>query len=129
MSEAPKALPEWRIDDVSQASMALWCELLRDDNPIHLDPAAADALGFGPHTVNPGPANLAYVINMLMTARPDAEIAEIEARFLGNVRSGDAVLAQGTVEAGDPARCKAELVLPDGTPLLAAEVQLRPREG
>ena len=100
--------------------------MLRDDNPIHLDPAAAEALGFGQRTVNPGPANLAYVINMLMAADPDAEIAEVEARFLGNVLAGDAVLAQGTLDGDDPTRCEAMLTsVAEGTPLLAATIRLR----
>jgi acyl dehydratase len=75
--------------------MALWCEAMRDDNPIHVSAAAAEALGFGPRTVNPGPINLAYVLNMALEARPGSEVRAVEAAFLGNVLAGDAVVVRG----------------------------------
>ena len=43
-------LSGWKLADVSGEAMREWCELLRDDNAIHLDPQAAAALGFGPRT-------------------------------------------------------------------------------
>lgn len=114
---------DWMLAGVPAEAMADWCEMLRDDNPIHLDPAAAEALGFGPRTVNPGPANLAYIFNMLMAAHPEAEVAEVEARFLGNVLAGDDVRAEGECVEG---LCRARLVtLPDETPAVVAEVRLR----
>ncbi|MCU4652115.1 MaoC/PaaZ C-terminal domain-containing protein [Roseibacterium sp. SDUM158016] len=86
----------WSLDDVPADAMAEWCAALNDDNAIHLDRAAAEANGFGPRRVNPGPANLAYLLNALMAAGRGNEIVEIEARFLGNVLEGDRVLVAGT---------------------------------
>jgi len=68
--------------------------VLRDPNPIHLDPQAVKAKGLGDRVINQGPANLAYVIAMLQTAFPQARICSLDVRYLDNVFAGD------TVEAG-----------------------------
>lgn len=81
--------------------MAEWCALLRDDNAIHLSRAAAAAAGFGPRRVNPGPANLAWLISARLCADPGAEFSRIAAQFHGNVFEDDIVA-----------------VSPDGTALL-----------
>lgn len=96
------ALPLWRLAAVAAEPMQSWVEMLRDANPIHVDPAAAEALGFGPHTVNPGPANLAYAINLVMAARPGSYPREIRAHFLGNILSGDAVEVGGVAVTDTP---------------------------
>lgn len=105
-------LPLWRLDAVRQDSMALWVALLRDANPIHVDPLAAEALGFGRHTVNPGPANLAYAINMLMAALPGTHPREIRAHFGANILSSDAVEVTGQANPDDPERYRATVRVP-----------------
>lgn len=105
-------LPAWRLDTVPQDAMALWVALLRDTNPIHVDPAAAEALGYGRKTVNPGPVNLAYAINMLMAARPGTHPAAIHARFGANILAGDDVEVTGTVDPQDPRRYHAVVRVP-----------------
>jgi acyl dehydratase len=117
------ALPPIRIDEVQAAPMVEWVRAMNDDNPIHVDPAVAHALGFGPRTVNPGPMNLAYAMNLLLAATPDRPIAAIEARFLGNVLSGDAVRAEGTLE-GDAATLRL-VRAKDGAVLVDAVARLR----
>lgn len=117
-------MSDWRLDHVPAGPMPLWCEALGDDNAIHLDPAAAEALGFGPRTVNPGPTNLAYLLNMALEARPGAQVRSVEAAFLGNVLAGDAVIAQGV---WDGATCDARLDVPetDGErPVLMARIEM-----
>jgi acyl dehydratase len=94
MSEA-RSLPSWRLH-VGASEMLAWVAALRDDNPIHRDPAAADALGFGHRTVNPGPMNLAYVFNMVAAAMPNDHPAHASARFLGNIFSDDEVEVIGS---------------------------------
>ena len=79
----------FRSGPVSGPDMAEWCAMLHDDNAIHLRREAAEAAGFGPRRVNPGPANLAYVISAAMHARPGVEFAEITAFFAGNVFEDD----------------------------------------
>lgn len=94
-------LPPFVIDTVSPEGMREWAQFLDDPNPIHIDPAAVRALGLGDRVINQGPANLAYVMNMLATALPGFAIARIDARFLQNVFGGDRVTAGGTVTAVD----------------------------
>ena len=92
-------LPSWRIESVSPDHMRRLAETLRDPNPIHLDPAAVAKLGLGNRVINQGPANLAYIINMLHAAFPDATLLQLDARFMSNVFGGDAVEAGGRVTA------------------------------
>jgi acyl dehydratase len=72
-------------------AMKFWCEIMRDDNAIHTDPEAAARAGFGPRRVNPGPANLAALLNGWLAAFPGQDPERIEAAFLGNVFEGDAL--------------------------------------
>lgn len=80
------------FNQISGPDMAEWCEYLADDNAIHLSKDVAERAGFGPHRVNPGPANLAYILSCL-SPEAEAGVAEIDARFLGNVLEGDTVHA------------------------------------
>lgn len=87
------------FDAISGPEMAEWCELMADDNAIHLTQAAAEAAGFGPRRVNPGPANLAYLLSCL-PSRAEEGLSEIDVHYTGNVFEGDNLHA--TVE-GDRA--------------------------
>ena len=71
--------------------MKLLALLLRDPNPIHLDPDAAAALGFGRACVNQGPANLAYALSHLVGSRPGERLVAFDARFHATVLAGDVV--------------------------------------
>ena len=57
------------VDGVSAEKMKLMAALLHDPNPIHLDPEAVRGLGMGDRVVNQGPANQAYLVNMLLALR------------------------------------------------------------
>lgn len=85
---------EKRFGPVSGPDMADWCELLNDDNQIHLTREAAAAAGFGPNRVNPGPANLAYLISAFMLEDPDATLNGGDVRFVGNVFEDDHLIAR-----------------------------------
>ncbi len=127
MSDEPTGeVSGWTLDSVPAEAMRTWCEALRDDNAIHLDPAAAEALGFGPRTVNPGPTNLAYLMNMVMEARPGQPIRSVEAAMLGNVLAGDSLVARGTWTLDDdPDCCDARLTAhPDARPVVAAHIRV-----
>ncbi|RVQ64852.1 hypothetical protein EKN06_14745 [Croceicoccus ponticola] len=121
---------EMTIRDIDTQAMREWCEILRDDNPIHLDPAKAEALGFGSRTVNPGPANLAYLLTLIENAAPGMTPISLEAAFLGNVMSGDVAVATGQIDDG---KARMELrVTSDGAAertVLMAEVRLKPIDG
>ncbi|MDX6627390.1 MAG: hypothetical protein QOE56_2379 [Solirubrobacterales bacterium] len=73
--------------------------VLADPNPIHLDRDAVQRLGMGDKLVNQGPANYAYVLDMLREAVPGAELRETQFRLLANVFEGGCVRAGGTVVA------------------------------
>jgi 3-hydroxybutyryl-CoA dehydratase len=122
------ALPAWRIDSISPENMRRLAETLRDPNPIHLDPAAVAKLGLGDRVINQGPANLAYIINMLHTAFPGAQLLQLDARFLANVFGGDAVEAGGRVTAiadgGTRISCDTWLNVDGRGPAVTAQAQL-----
>jgi len=77
--------------------MKLLALLLRDPNPIHLDPDAAAAVGLGHACVNQGPANLAYALTHVTAQHPGATLTAFDARFRATVVAGDVV----TPVAGD----------------------------
>jgi acyl dehydratase len=92
------SLKPFRIASVSPEGMKAWAKFLHDPNPIHLDPAVVKAKGLGDRVINQGPANLAYLINMLQSAIPDGRIESLEVRYVDNVFGGEAVEAGGTVK-------------------------------
>lgn len=92
------ALKPFRIASVSLDGMKAWAKFLHDPNPIHLDPAVVKAKGLGDRVINQGPANLAYLINMLQAAIPNGFIESLEVRYVDNVFGGEAVEAGGTVK-------------------------------
>lgn len=78
--------------------MKVLAVLLDDPNRIHWDVANVRALGLGDRPVNQGPANVGYIVNMLLawTGDPGA-IHRVAVRFHGNVLAGDVVEATGVV--------------------------------
>jgi 3-hydroxybutyryl-CoA dehydratase len=95
---AGDVLKPFRIASVSTEGMKAWAKFLHDPNPIHLDPAVVKAKGLGDRVINQGPANLAYLINMLQSAIPTGFIESLEVRYVDNVFGGEAVEAGGTVK-------------------------------
>lgn len=94
--KAGDELRGWR-HEVRASAMVPLASILRDPNPIHLDPAAVAAAGLGDRVINQGPANLAYIVNMLGKALPAFRIERLDSRFLLNVRDGDIVEARATI--------------------------------
>jgi acyl dehydratase len=92
-------LPVFVIESVAACAMREWAVFLRDPNPIHLDVAVVKAKGLGDRVINQGPANVAYVMNMLLAAMPGGRIEKMESRFVDNVYAGDRLEAGGTVVA------------------------------
>jgi hypothetical protein len=92
---------------VSPAAMRELAEVLRDPNPIHLDPESVRRLGLGERVINQGPANCSYVVNLLRETFPDSTITALSFRLLGNVYGGDEVVPGLRVDARDDthARC------------------------
>jgi 3-hydroxybutyryl-CoA dehydratase len=105
------ALPPFVIDRVSPDAMKDWAVFLADPNPIHLDVNVVRARGLGDRVINQGPANVAYIMNMLMAAFPDCQIERMESRFLDNVYGGDRVTAHGTITAVEDNRISCDFTL------------------
>ncbi|WP_188062429.1 MaoC family dehydratase [Sphingobium sp. KCTC 72723] len=94
-------LPPFAIESVSPQAMQQWAVFLADPNPIHLDVEVVKAKGLGDRVINQGPANVAYMMNMLMRAFPGGRITTMDSRFLDNVYGGDRATVTGTVTAID----------------------------
>ena len=90
-------LPTFIIESVSPEAMKQWAVFLRDPNPIHLDVEVVKAKGLGSRVINQGPANVAYVMNMLLAAFPRGRIEVMDSKFVDNVYAGDLLEAGGTV--------------------------------
>lgn len=105
------ALPPFVIESVSPAAMQDWAVFLADPNPIHLDVEVVKAKGLGDRVINQGPANVAYMMNMLMAAFPGGRIETMDSRFLDNVYGGDRIVAAGTITAVDGDRIACEFTL------------------
>ncbi len=115
-------LPQLVIESVDAEKMKTMAALLRDPNPIHLDPAVVDALGMGTKVVNQGPNNMAYVVNMLTAwAGGPGRLTKLRVRFLANVFAGDRLVAGGTVTGidGDRVTCDVWLARNGTEPVLA----------
>lgn len=111
---------------VDPAAMAQLAGILRDPNPIHLDAKAAAAAGLGDRVVNQGPANLAYIVNMLTAAFPNHRLLHLESRYLANVFGDDIVEAGGEVTnvIDREVTCEAWLKREDGTIAVSAIARL-----
>jgi acyl dehydratase len=100
--EVGTELAPFLVESVSAEKMKLMAALLRDPNPIHLDEEAVRRLGMGDRVVNQGPANQAYLVNMLTRFAGDpTAVRRITVRFLGNVFAGDRVECRGRVTEVD----------------------------
>ena len=123
------SLGPWTVEAVDAEDIRTLAGVLADPNPIHLDPAAVRELGMGDRLINQGPANLAYIYNMLSEARPDAIVASLKVRFLSNVREGDRVVAAGEVVSGegDVIECRVWLDVEGGERALEGLAHLQPQ--
>jgi acyl dehydratase len=121
------SLPHWR-HRVTLAESIGWSEALRDPNPIHFDSHAVARLGLGDRPISPGPASIAYLVNMLTSTFARGEITALNARMIGFVFVGDEVEVSGRVTAIEGAtrgiRAHCSLVIhagPDRLPAVTAE--------
>ena len=114
------------IQSVAPAAMQEWAVFLADPNPIHLDPQAVKALGLGDRLINQGPANIAYVANLLAANFPHMRVETLDCRFTGNVFAGDRCTAGGHVlDSGDGwISCEVWLDVEGGTKAVTGTARL-----
>lgn len=98
--EPGTTLADYPVGEITRERMVAVMEVMGDLNPIHEDEELARKLGFR-GIVNQGPANLAYVVNMLMDRLGvDADqVKLLDFRFHDNVVPGDELVARGEVTA------------------------------
>jgi acyl dehydratase len=129
---APGAeLPEFVMDDIDLPRIRALMQLMRDVNPVHDDAELAAERGLrGP--VNQGPANLSYVLNMLLAwGGEEAFLERIDFRFTDIVTTGDTVTAHGAVTAvapdaaGPEATCDVWLEREDGVKAVVGTARVR----
>lgn len=73
--------------------------LLRDPNPIHLDPAVVRSLGLGDRVINQGPLNVGYLWEMLARWSGDAALVRrLDVRFTSNAFAGEVLVAGGVID-------------------------------
>lgn len=119
-------LPDWTLGQVDPASMKVLALLLADPNPLHYDLDAAQGAGFT-ERVNQGPANMAYLINMLRAAFPGGQLTRLRVQLRGTVLAGQRVRAGGRivqrepVDGGESVTCEVHLDGPDGARVLTGE--------
>lgn len=106
-----EALAPFEITGIDPKSMVVWAGLLHDPNPIHLDVAAVQSAGLGDKRINQGPANLAYILNMLARGLPGWQVDSLDVRYMANVLEGDHVTAGGTVTAADDEQISCDIWL------------------
>jgi acyl dehydratase len=92
-------IPSRIVERVGIDRMKTMAALLQDPNPIHWDAEATKALGMGDRTVNQGPINMAYIMNMLVSwvGNEPSRLRGLTLRFMSNVFDGDRVEAGGRV--------------------------------
>jgi acyl dehydratase len=96
--------------------------VMDDCNPVHVDEELVARLGLR-GLVNQGPANLAYITNMLAAWTGDADcVRRFKVRFHVTVVPGDDLIAGGTVAAIHDkgiVDCNVWLKMRDGTVMLS----------
>ncbi|WP_426245899.1 MaoC/PaaZ C-terminal domain-containing protein [Nocardioides sp. LHG3406-4] len=120
--DAGTQIPELRVT-VDPQAMKPFALLLRDPNPIHLDPDVVAELGLGDRVINQGPLNAAYVWEAIRVwLGDDALVRRLDLRFTSNAFAGEALVAGGRVEevhaASAELRCTVWLRREDGTDVL-----------
>lgn len=119
-------LKAWRHSIVAEHAR-LWSEALNDPNRVHFDADFVAKLGLGDRPINQGPANIAYLYNMLAACFPGRNVILLDARMTGMVRIGDTIEVTGNVVAVEASatanvvRCQLVLsVCPDASPAVLA---------
>lgn len=127
---AGDALPPFRLF-IDPEAMKVWAVALHDPNPIHLDAEVVKAQGLGDRVINQGPANVAYLINMLHGAFPGGIVSDLSVRFVDNVYGGEHVDATGTVlsvadeSGGTRINCELLLTADGGRPVITGTASVR----
>ncbi|HSV77787.1 MAG TPA: MaoC/PaaZ C-terminal domain-containing protein [Ramlibacter sp.] len=115
-------LPERAAPEIVKSRIVDIMTVMDDCNPVHVDEELVKRLGLR-GLVNQGPANLAYITNMLAAWTGDADcLRRFKVRFHVTVVPGDDLVAGGKVTDIRPdgqVDCDVWLKLRDGTVMLS----------
>jgi acyl dehydratase len=119
MEIPPFEVAEVRLDDIETVM-----HVMGDFNPVHNDLDLVERLGLrGP--VNQGPANAAYLVNMILRWMPEpGSLRSIRYRFHDISCPGDRLVATGTVESVEDglATCSVALTRSTGETVVTGTV-------
>lgn len=113
-------LPPLVVAPITRTTLAAFAEASGDDNPIHLDPAAAAAAGHE-DVIAHGMLSMAYLARLVSGWVPQEDIRSLRVRFVATTPVGAEVTCTGKVtgveEVGGEQRAKVALTakLADGT--------------
>lgn len=112
---------------VDAARMKTMAALLRDPYPIHWDPEASIAAGYGGRTINQGPLNAGYLANMLAAWAGPAALRRLSVTFHGRALADDRLVAGGVLLDGSSTECALWLDRPDdGARLVSGTATIDP---
>ena len=98
-------LPSRPLGPLDGAAIARYARASGDDNPVHLDAAAAQAIGLVDRVAH-GMLAMGYLSRIALEWRADATLEALECRFTRPVPIGSALSGEGRVAKVDD--------LPDG---------------
>ena len=122
-------LKDWEFL-VPQESMDTWAVILDDPNPIHLDVNAVKQVGLGNKTINQGPANIAYILNMIEENFPNSQILKMNNKMTDSVLEGDLVSVSGHIteikveESQFVASCSIQLTVEEDKIAVLSEIDV-----
>jgi acyl dehydratase len=122
-------LKDWEFL-VPQESMDTWAVILDDPNPIHLDANAVKQVGLGNKTINQGPANIAYILNMIEENFPNSQILKMNNKMTDSVLEGDLVTVSGHIteikveESQFVASCSIQLTVEEDKIAVLSEIDV-----
>lgn len=96
-------IPPLTLPPIETAQLARYAEVGGDDNPIHVDQAAARATGL-PGIIAHGMLTMALLARMLTDWVPQSNLREFSTRFTAMVFPGDVLTCRGTVTAKESAK-------------------------
>ncbi len=118
-------LPSLVVDGISVDDIRTVMDVMGDVNPVHIDEELVRRLGLR-GLVNQGPANLGYVVNMLLRTFPEpAVLRRLAFRFHASSSPGDELTARArileasSVNGGSALRCEITLDRQDGARVLS----------
>lgn len=129
MYSVGSSLKDWEFL-VPQESMDTWAKILDDPNPIHLDVNSVKSLGLGDKTINQGPANIAYIMNMLEQNFPNSQIIKMNNKMTNSILEGELVNVSGQIlnikdkESQSIISCTLKLTAEGGKIAVISEVDL-----